>query len=282
MQVHRPRPLAGTELVGVGEGVLQQLHHRHDAAGLVLDALDGRAHLTQVGQQQGHAASALGQLEGRVDPAGDGLHVVLDTHEEAGDRLTTLSLALIEEGGGGRLEATGHHLLNQVQGKLLVTVSQGQGHHGHPVLKALEVTLAVKGLERVRGVVLKGAQEGLETELVGVGGLEGLLDEVRGVLVQDVALVVALLDQVLQLLLQVVEEHGVLVDVLEEVLARSLVIGVELDLPVRVVEVQLGVEGVVVEARVNSLRAGVRQRVCQNVSNPSLTRATSVGVPRSS
>ena len=117
---------------------------------------------------------------------------------------------------------------------------------------------------------------------MGVGGLEDLLDEVRGVLVQDVALVVALLDQVLQLLLQVVEEHGVLVDVLEEELARSLVIGVELDLPVRVVEVQLGVEGVVVEARVNSLRAGVRQRVCQNVSNPSLTRATSVGVPRSS
>ena len=84
---------------------------------------------------------------------------------------------------------------------------------------------------------------------MGVGGLEGGLDELRGVLVQDVALVVALLDQVLELLLQVVEEDRVLVDVLEEVLPGRLVVGVELDPAVRVVEVQLRVERVVVQLR---------------------------------
>jgi len=62
---------------------------------------------------------------------------------------------------------------------------------------------------------------------VGVGGLEGGLDELRGVLVQDVTLVVALLDQILELLLQVVEEDRVLVDVLEEVLPGRLVVGVD-------------------------------------------------------
>ena len=82
-----------------------------------------------------------------------------------------------------------------------------------------------------------------------VGGFEGGLDELRGVLVQDVALVVALLDQVLELLLQVVEEDRVLVDVLEEVLPGRLVVGVELDPAVRVVEVQLRVERVVVQLR---------------------------------
>ena len=84
---------------------------------------------------------------------------------------------------------------------------------------------------------------------MGVGGLEGGLDELRGVLVQDVALVVALLDQVLELLLQVVEEDRVLVDVLKEVLPSCLMVGVELDLAVRVVEVQLRVERVVVQIR---------------------------------
>ena len=84
---------------------------------------------------------------------------------------------------------------------------------------------------------------------MGVGGLEGGLDELRGVLVQDVALVVALLDQVLELLLQVVEKDRVLVDVLEEVLPGRLVVGIELDPAVRVVEVQLRVERVVVQIR---------------------------------
>ena len=84
---------------------------------------------------------------------------------------------------------------------------------------------------------------------MGVGGLEGGLDELRGVLVQDVALVVALLDQVLELLLQVVEEDRVLVDVLEEVLPGRLVVGIELDPALRVVEVQLRVERVVVQLR---------------------------------
>ncbi len=244
-----PRTLAGTELVGVGEGVLQQLHDGDDAAGLVLDALDGGAHLPQVAQQEGHSPTALGQLEGGVDAAGDRLHVVLDAHEEAGDGLAALGLALVEEGRGGRLEAAGHHLVDEIEGELLVAVGQGEGHHGDAVLEALQVALPVEGLERVRRVVLEGAQEGLEAELVGVGGLEGVLDELRGVLVQDVALVVALLDQVLELLLQVVEEDRVLVDVLEEVLPSRLVVGVELDPAVRVVEVQLRVERVVVQIR---------------------------------
>ena len=72
---------------------------------------------------------------------------------------------------------------------------------------------------------------------MGVGLLVEVLDVLEVVLVQDVLLVVALLDQVFHLLFQIVEEDGVLVDVLEEVLARCLSIGLELDLAVGVVEV---------------------------------------------
>ena len=59
-------------------------------------------------------------------------------------------------------------------------------------------------------------------------------------------LVVLLLDQVVQTLLEGVEEDRVLVDVLQEVLPRRALVGVELDLAVRVVEVQHRVEGVVI------------------------------------
>ena len=133
--------------------------------------------------------------------------------------------------------------------QLHIAARQVHRHHHHAVLEALQVALAVEGLERVRRVVLEGAQERGEAELVGVGLLVEGLDVLHRVLVQDVPLVVALLHQVVQLLLQVVEEHRVLVDVLEEVLACSRTIRVELDAPVRVVQVELRVQRVVVQLR---------------------------------
>ena len=45
VQVHGPSALTRTQLVGVGEGVFQQLHYGNDAGGLVFDALNGGAHL---------------------------------------------------------------------------------------------------------------------------------------------------------------------------------------------------------------------------------------------
>ena len=102
-------------------------------------------------------------------------------------------------------------------------------------------------------------------------------------MVQDVLLVVALLDQVFHLLFQVVEEHGVLVDVLEEVLTCCLSIGFELDLAVGVVEVQLRVERVVIQLGGGGwFYSCVSEVFCQNSLNPSRTRETSSAVPRSS
>ena len=84
---------------------------------------------------------------------------------------------------------------------------------------------------------------------MGVGLLVQLLNVREVVLIQDVLLVVALVHQVLQLLFQVVEEHRVLVDVLEEVLASRRTVRVELDVSVRVVQVKLRVQRVVVQLR---------------------------------
>ena len=107
VQVHGAGALARTQLIRVGERILQQLHHRVHAGGLILDLLDGRALLTQIGEVQGNAAATLGELEGRVDSARDGLHVVLDAQQEAGDEFAPGRLARVEEGGGSRLETPG-------------------------------------------------------------------------------------------------------------------------------------------------------------------------------
>ena len=249
VQVHGTRALTRAQLVRVGEGVLEQLHDGHDAAGLVLNLLNGGARLAQVRQLQGDAAAALGQLQRRVDAARDRLHVVLDAQQEAGDQLAARRLAGVEEGRGGRLEAARHDLIDEATSQLDIAARQVQGHHGDTVLETLQVALTVEGLERVRRVVLERAQERREAELVGVGLLVQLLDIREIVLVQDVLLVVALVHQVLQLLFQVVEEHRVLVDVLEEVLASRRTVRVELDVSVRVVQVKLRVQRVVVQLR---------------------------------
>ena len=270
VQVHGTRALTRAQLVRVGEGVLKQLHDGHDAAGLVLNLLNGGARLAEVRQLQGDAAAALGQLQRGVDAARDRLHVVLDAQQEAGDQLAARRLTRVQESRGGRLEAAAHDLVDEGASQLNIAARQVQGHHGHAILETLQVALTVEGLERVRRVVLERAQERREAELVGVGLLVQLLNVREVVLIQDVLLVVALVHQVLQLLFQVVEEHRVLVDVLEEVLASGLTVRVELDASVRVVQVKLRVQRVVVQLRGGSfLYACVGVVFCQNCSSPS-------------
>src|SRR6185312_14632569 len=152
-------------------------------------------------------------------------------------------------------------------------------------------------LERVAGVVLERAEERREAEFLGIGPVQQRLDEVARVLVEHLALVVVLLEQVVELLVDVVEEHSVLVDVLAEVLVRGFPVLVELNLAVGIVEVQHRVERVVVDlgdARTGRrARRGGGYRLCscdgwwhvwsfQNSASPARTASTSSGVPISS
>ena len=114
VQVDSTRALTRAQLVRVGERVFKKLHNGNHATGLVLNLLDRGAGLAKVGELQGHAAAALGQLQCGVDAAGDGLHVVFDTQKEAGDQFASRGLAGVEEGRGCGLEAPGHHLVDQV------------------------------------------------------------------------------------------------------------------------------------------------------------------------
>ena len=170
--------LARTELVGVGERVLQQLHDRDDPRALVLDVLDRRAVLTNVTEQQRDSAATLGQLQRGVDGTPDGLHVVLDAQQKTAHRLAALGLAGVEKRRGGRLEAAVDDLVDELLGQRGVTGGQRERHHHHAVLEALQVALPVEGLQRVGGVVLERTQERREAELLGVGPVGQRLDEV--------------------------------------------------------------------------------------------------------
>ena len=249
IQVDRTGTLPRTQLVGIRERIFQQLHHRNHAGRLVLDALDGRAQLAQVGEHQRHTATPLGKLQRRIDGTPDALHVVFHTQQEARDQFTPTLLAGIEERGRGRLESTADDLVHETQCQLLVAARQRQRHHHHAIFEALQITLAVARLQRVGGVVLEGAQKGGEAELPAVGLIPDMALEIARILVQHFGIVIAFVHQVAQLLVQVVEEHRVLVDVLQEVLARCTTIGFELDVPVRVVQVQHRVQRVVVQPR---------------------------------
>ena len=103
-EVHRTGTLSSAQLVGVAERVLKQFHHRHNAAGLVFDALDGCAGLAQIAKQQRDASTSLAQLQCGVDATRYGLHVVFDTYEETADRLSALRFTEVEESGSRRLE----------------------------------------------------------------------------------------------------------------------------------------------------------------------------------
>ena len=262
LQVHRTRTLTRAELVGVGERVLEQLHDRDDARALVLDVLDGRAVLANVAQQQRNSAAALGQLQRGVDGPPDGLHVVLDAQQKAADRFATLLLARVEERRGGRLEPAVDDLVDQLLGQRGVAGGQRQRNHDDAVLEPLQVTLTVERLQRVRGVVLERAEERREPELLGVGPVEQRLDEVARVLVEHLALVVVLLEQVVELLVLIVEEHRVLVDVLQKVLMRGFPVLVELDLAVFVVQIEHRIERVVVRLAREGVRGGYRLCSC--------------------
>ena len=247
VQVDSASTLTSTQLVSVGEGVLQQLHNRDDTGRLILDVLNRSTLFTQVAQQQRHTTAALGQLQRGVNGATNGLHVVLDTQQEAAHRLAALGLTGVEECRSSRLETSGDDLINQVLREPQVAVGKRESNHADTVFVALQVTLAVEGLQCVRGVVLVSTQESLKTELVGVGLLKQRLDVLKFVLLQNLGLVVMVLYQIIELLPQVVEEHSVLIDMLQEELPRSHAVFIELNLAVFTVQIQQRIERVVIQ-----------------------------------
>src|SRR5699024_59026 len=156
----------------------------------------------------------------------------------------TLRLTCVEEGWGCWLESARHDLIDHALGNSGITVCQEKRSHGNAVFKALQITATIKGLQGIRGVVLVRAKERLKAELKAICPLEQGLNKFPVIRFNNSGLVLLVFDQVLNFFFQVVEVHGVLVNVLQEVLVRGLAVHVELNLAVFVVEVQQCIESV--------------------------------------
>ena len=281
VEIHRARALTRTELVGVGEGVFQHLHNRNDAGGLVLNAFNRRTDFTDVGQHKGHAAAAFRQLQRRVHRATNRLHIVFNAQQEAGDQLAALLFAAVQEGWRGRLEAARDDFIDEVAGEGDITLCQRQRHHAHAVFVTLKIAFAVEGFQRVAGVILESAQKGLEAEFFGISLFKQTLNVFEGVLIQHLRFVITFFHQITQLFRQIVEKHRVLIHVLQEVLARSEAVFVELDAAFGIEQIQHRVQRVIVRAAGVCLGKTHFCR-CQNSVTPCVTFATSSGVPSNS
>ena len=257
VEVHRARALTRAELVGVGEGILQQLHNRNHATGLVFDVLDRSAELTQVAQQQSHATAAFGELEGRVDAARNRLHVVFDAHQEAADRFATLGLAEVQEGRGGGLESAGEHFVDVFGGLRFVAGGEFQGHCRTTLREVLKIEATIERLEGVGRVELERTKESAELKAGGLDVLVEAVEEFSGVLGKDVGVVVLVADEVVEAFGGGGEPLDVGGHVPGHVFAFGGLVFVELDLAVGVIEVEHRVERVVIVRRIILFRCSV-------------------------
>ena len=130
------------------------------------------------------------------------------------------------------MEASGDDRVHNVLRRVVVAARQVDGGHYNPVLESFVVAAAVLRAHGVGTVELHGTHVGLETVAVPVRLFEQFLELVEGERFDGFALPQVIVDQVVGLLAEVVEEHGVLVYVFEVVGAGSFLVLVELELPV--------------------------------------------------
>ena len=112
IEVNRSGTRALTKLVGVSERVFQNLHNRDNARRLVLNVLNWRTSLADVGKRESYTATALRKLQSIRLSATDRLHVVVGTQQVAGGRATRCGTTRVEEGWSGWLEAAFDNVLN--------------------------------------------------------------------------------------------------------------------------------------------------------------------------
>ena len=241
VQVHRTGTLTLAELVSVGEGILEHLHDRDDTGSLALELLDRGTGFADVRQRDAYPAAALRQLERVGDHTGDRLHVVLDAENEARDRASGVRSTGVQERRGRGLEAALNDLGDDVL-RVLQVLRVGQSREDDAILEALEVARAVLVAQSVRGVELERSQVSREAELEGVSVLHQLLELVKAVLKNNISVPQAAVNQVVGLLLERVEEHGVRVHVLEEVGACRFLVLLELEASVWTPEIDLRVQ----------------------------------------
>lgn len=209
-----------------------------------------------------------------------------------------MRLAEVEEGGRRRLKTAGHDFREVRLGPGLVAIRERERHRGGALREVLQISHAVEGLQRVGLVEFERAEERIEFKAAVVHVVVEIIEEVVVVAVEHGLVVVAVRDEVIESVVGGFEADGVRPYVLFDVFAFGLAVLVELDSALVVVEVQHRVERVPVVGAVVGRAVGgrgVRRWIichgyrcsrCEcsskNVRRPSRTVETSSRVPISS
>src|SRR5699024_1361566 len=85
VKVHSTSALSRSQLVSVGESILQLLHNRDNSGSDTIGILDTSTFFTKVGKKKCNTPSSLRQLKRVSDASTDRFHVILDTKKEAGN-----------------------------------------------------------------------------------------------------------------------------------------------------------------------------------------------------
>jgi len=168
-----------------------------------------------------------------------------------------LLLARIEERGGRRLIAAGHHLVHEVRGELALALRQVKRRRRDAVRKLFEILRSVEAFEGVRREELEGAQERSEGVPELMGTVVNLLQGVTLVEVQKFGLVIVIGHEPVEALQDGVECLQARADLLFQEGVDGFLVLVELDAPLIVEQIKPGVQGMVVLARPDAFAADV-------------------------
>src|SRR5699024_12576032 len=85
VKIRSTSALSRSQLVSVGESILQLLHNRDNSGSDTIGILDTSTFFTKVGKKKCNTPSSLRQLKRVSDASTDRFHVILDTKKEAGN-----------------------------------------------------------------------------------------------------------------------------------------------------------------------------------------------------
>ena len=246
IQIHGSGPLTRAQLIGVRKGIFQHLHHRYHAAGLVFNQFDRRAGFAQVGQQKRHTAAALRELQRRVHTAPDGFHIIFNAQQEAGNKLPALLFAAVEERRSGGLKTSADDLFQQMFCQFRISPCQRQRHHADAIFKPLQITLAVKGFQGIAGIIFQGTEESRKAEFFTVRLPEQIFNKFKIILSDNISFVIVFINQKIEFFPQIMEKHGVLINMLAEVVVCGRHIFIKLDFSLCIIQIEHGIQGVVI------------------------------------
>ena len=166
VEVDNPSTLTLAQLVRIGEAVLKEFHNRHNSRCSSFIALDRCSSFPQVAEGNTDPASDTRQLQGRVDGAADGVHIICYLDEEAGNQFTTTSPTSVEEAWCSGLITLVDNFIGNILGNGFISVGKVESVEENTIFHSFQIIFAVICLQCILVVELIGSHERFKLEIL--------------------------------------------------------------------------------------------------------------------